>query len=224
MIRIAIDGPGGAGKSTIAKIVAEKLGIEYIDTGAMYRAIALKMLRCGLDGEDAGALDEMLEGTVIDFRDGDIFLDGENVSGLIRTPEVSMKASHTSKIPAVRKKLVALQREIASGKSIVMDGRDIGTNVLKNAEVKIFMTASAEVRARRRCDQLKEAGREADFDSILADINERDYQDTHRELNPLAQAEDAVLIDTSDMTIEQVAERILEEAGRVPANGGNSDE
>lgn len=209
MIRIAIDGPGGAGKSTIAKMVAEKMNMEYIDTGAMYRAIGWLFSQESVDTENEEAVRKVLDETTMDFEDNHVILNGQDISGEIRTPEISKAASICSKLPAVRSKLVALQRGIAEGKSVVMDGRDIGTNVLPNAELKIFLTADPMVRAKRRYDQLVEAGKEADLDSICEDIKERDYQDTHRELNPLKQAEDAVLLDTSDMTIEEVLHQIM---------------
>lgn len=212
MIRIAIDGPGGAGKSTIAKMVAEKMNMEYIDTGAMYRAIGWMFSKNNVNTEDSAEVQDVLNRTAIDFDNGKIFLNGEDISGEIRTPEISKAASVCSKLPEVRSKLVALQREIAEGKSVVMDGRDIGTNVLPNAEVKIFLTADPMVRAKRRYDQLLESGKKADLNSIFEDIKERDYQDTHRELNPLQQAEDAVLLDTSDMTINQVLDEIMKMA------------
>ncbi len=212
MIRIAIDGPGGAGKSTIAKMVAEKMNMEYIDTGAMYRAIGWMFSKNNVNSENSAEVQDVLNRTAIDFDNGKIFLNGEDISGEIRTPEISKAASVCSKLPEVRSKLVALQREIAEGKSVVMDGRDIGTNVLPNAEVKIFLTADPMVRAKRRYDQLLESGKEADLNSIFEDIKERDYQDTHRELNPLQQAEDAVLLDTSDMTIDQVLDEIMKMA------------
>ena len=212
MIRIAIDGPGGAGKSTIAKMVAEKMNMEYIDTGAMYRAIGWMFSKNNVNTEDSAEVQDVLNRTAIDFDNGKIFLNGEDISGEIRTPEISKAASVCSKLPEVRSKLVALQREIAEGKSVVMHGRDIGTNVLPNAEVKIFLTADPMVRAKRRYDQLLESGKEADLNSIFEDIKERDYQDTHRELNPLQQAEDAVLLDTSDMTINQVLDEIMKMA------------
>ena len=212
MIRIAIDGPGGAGKSTIAKMVAEKMNMEYIDTGAMYRAIGWMFSKNNVNTEDSAEVQDVLNRTAIDFDNGKIFLNGEDISGEIRTPEISKAASVCSKLPEVRSKLVALQREIAEGKSVIMDGRDIGTNVLPNAEVKIFLTADPMVRAKRRYDQLLESGKEADLNSIFEDIKERDYQDTHRELNPLQQAEDAVLLDTSDMTINQVLDEIMKMA------------
>lgn len=210
MLRIAIDGPGGAGKSTIAKLVADKYGVDYVDTGAMYRAVALKSIRSNVEQTDSDAIAEMLEGTTIDFNGVSIILDGEDVSAFIRTPDVSMAASNVSKHACVREMVSNLSRSLAMSKDLVMDGRDIGTNVIKDAEVKIFLTASAEVRAKRRYDQLIEAGKEADFDSILKDIEQRDYQDTHRELNPLAQAEDAIFLDTSDMTIDEVVQNISE--------------
>ena len=211
LIRIAIDGPGGAGKSTIAKLIAGKLGIEYIDTGAMYRAIALKILQAGIPVDDEAAIGEVLSGTAVDFADGHIFLDGKDVSEEIRTQEVSMAASACSKYGSVRSKLVALQSAIAAGKSVVMDGRDIGSNVLPDAELKIFLTADPMVRAKRRFDEMIANGKEADLDEIYREMVERDYQDTHRELNPLTQAEDAVLVDTSDLNIDEVVEVITGE-------------
>lgn len=210
MIRIAVDGPGGAGKSTIAKLLADRLGIEYIDTGAMYRAIGLKICTSGTDLDDEDALRKMLDETSLDFKDNRIFLDGRDVSGQIRTQEVSMMASNCSRIKCVREKLVALQKKIAASKSVVMDGRDIGTNVITDAEVKIFMTADPMVRARRRYDQLVESGKEASLERIYEETCARDHQDTHRELNPLKQADDAILLDTSEMTVEEVVEFIIE--------------
>lgn len=214
MIRIAIDGPGGAGKSTIAKQLAERLGLEYIDTGAMYRAIALKLMRAGIPTDDEAAIAGVLPGTDLDFSEGRIFLDGEDVSDSIRTQEVSMAASNSSRFPCVRTKLVDLQRKIAAGKSVVMDGRDIGTVVLTDAEVKIFMTADPMVRAKRRYSELVAKGADADLETIYEEIKERDYQDTHRELTPLRQAEDAILLDTSEMTIAEVVDFITECAKR----------
>ena len=208
LIRIAIDGPGGAGKSTIAKLLAKDLGVEYIDTGAMYRAIGLKIIREDIDLGDEINLKSMLDNTEIDFSNEKIILDNEDVSKLIRTPEISMMASDCSKEALVREKLVKLQRAIGAKKSIVMDGRDIGTNVLKDAELKIFLTADAEVRAKRRYDEMIQKGSSADYQNILEDINRRDYQDSHRELNPLKQAEDAILLDTSNMSITDVVNSI----------------
>ena len=208
LIRIAIDGPGGAGKSTIAKLLAKELNIEYIDTGAMYRAIGLKIIKEGINLKDEKSLDSMLNKTKIDFIDEKIFLDGKDVSEFIRTPQISMMASDCSKEALVREKLVKLQREIGSKKSIVMDGRDIGTNVLKDAELKVFLTADSEVRAKRRYNEMIEKGEVADYNEILEDINKRDYQDSHRKLNPLKQAEDAILLDTSYMSILEVVSSI----------------
>lgn len=202
MLRIAIDGPGGAGKSTVAKGVAQRYGIDYVDTGAMYRAVALKTVRNGIDCEDENAIAKMLESTTIDFNGANIILDGEDVSEYIRTNEVSMMASNVSKLAPVREFVSSFSRHLAETKDLVMDGRDIGTNVIKDAEVKIFMTASVEVRARRRYRQLLEAGKEADLEKIKEEIEKRDYQDSHRELNPLTQADDAIFLDTSDMDLE----------------------
>ena len=217
MIRIAIDGPGGAGKSTIAKLVGNKLGLEYIDTGAMYRAIGLKLNRERISPNDIEAIRESLDNTSIDFVDGKIILDDEDVSDIIRTQEISKLASMYSQIPDVRTKLVDIQRRIAGGKGVIMDGRDIGTNVLTDAELKIFLTAAPMIRARRRYDELVSKGVQAVFNDIYDDIKDRDYQDAHRKLNPLVKAEDAVLLDTSEMSIEEVVDAISAEADRVSA-------
>lgn len=210
MLRVAIDGPGGTGKSTIAKAVAERLGLEYIDTGAMYRSIALKSIRTGVDAEDEPAVVDMLADTVIDFNDNKVYLDGEDVSGLIRTNEISMAASTISKLGPVRAKVDEVSRRLASTKDVVMEGRDIGTAVIPDAEVKIFMTADSSVRAMRRYKQLLEQGKPANLDEIKEDIEKRDYQDSHREINPLKQAEDAVFMDTSDMSIEENIDAVCE--------------
>ena len=207
--RIAIDGPSGAGKSTIAKSVARALGIDYIDTGAMYRAIGYKMKKEGIDPEDLSAVQTMLDATQIDFRSGDIYLDEQVVNDLIRTPEMSMMASACSQIPAVRQKLVEIQRGMGMRKSVIMDGRDIGTNVLKDAEYKIYLTASAEERARRRFLELQEKGEDQSFEDVLEDIRQRDHNDMTRQLNPLRKAEDAVELDTTGMEIDQVVEAVL---------------
>lgn len=209
-IRIAIDGPSGAGKSTIAKRVAKQLGIDYIDTGAMYRAIGLKILRNGTDPGDITALKRMLAQTEIDFAGGNIILDGETVNDRIRTPEVSKMASDCSALPEVREKLVALQKKMGQTKSVVMDGRDIGTNVLTDAEYKFFMTASAAERAKRRWLELSEKGETADLAQVEADIIQRDHNDSTRKLNPLKKADDAIELDTTGMTIEEVTQKILE--------------
>ena len=215
MIRIAIDGPGGAGKSTIAKLVGNKLGLEYIDTGAMYRAIGLKLNREGIAPEDVSSIRNILEKTSIDFIDGKIILDGDDISDVIRTQEISKLASTYSQIPDVRSKLVDLQRKIAEGKGVIMDGRDIGTNVLTNAELKIFLTADPMVRARRRFDELRAKGVVAVLSDIFEEIKDRDFQDMNRKLNPLAQADDAILVDTSDMSIDEVVSTIVAMATKI---------
>ena len=208
--RIAIDGPSGAGKSTIAKAVAARLGIDYIDTGAMYRAVGYKVKQSGIDPDDAEALDKMLADTDIDFTEGRILLDGKDVGDVIRTNEISMMASVVSAKAPVRAKLVEIQRAMGTRKSIIMDGRDIGTNVLKDAEYKIYLTASAEERADRRYKELIEKGEKVDYDQILEDIKQRDYNDMTRELNPLCKAEDAVELDTTGMGIEEVINAVLD--------------
>lgn len=209
MISIAIDGPGGAGKSTIAKMVAKELGIDYIDTGAMYRAVGYKALQTGTDLNDLDALNKMLDGTDIDFSGGSTFLDGTCVDDKIRTPDASMMASKVSALAPVREKLVMLQREMGHKKSVIMDGRDIGTNVLTDASFKFYMTASAEERAKRRHKELIEKGENVSFDEVLSDINARDKNDMERELNPLRKADDAIEIDTSNLSIEEVVDVIL---------------
>lgn len=218
MIRIAIDGPGGAGKSTIAKLVGDKLGLEYIDTGAMYRAVGLKLNRKGIKPDDLISISNILEETTIDFVNGKIILDGDDVSDIIRTQEISKFASIYSQIPEVRSKLVDIQRRIAAGKSVIMDGRDIGTNVLTDAELKVFLTADSMVRARRRYDEFRLKGIKANLDDIHEEIKDRDYQDMNRKLNPLVQAEDAIRLDTSDMTIDEVVNTIVSMAARVSCN------
>ena len=209
---IAIDGPAGAGKSTIAKRIAAKNGMIYVDTGAMYRAMALFMLREGvdLDDEEAIALKSRDADITIEYQDGSqcVFLNGENVNSMIRTGEVSAAASKTSVVPELRKKLVSLQQELARKKSVVMDGRDIGTKVLPDANLKIFLTASVEVRAKRRFDELREKGEEADIRVVEEEIRERDERDMTREESPLVKADDAVLLDTSGLGIDEVVERI----------------
>lgn len=218
MIRIAIDGPGGAGKSTIAKLVGDKLGLEYIDTGAMYRAVGLKLNRKGIKPDDLISISNILDETTIDFVNGKIILDGDDVSDIIRTQEISKFASIYSQIPEVRSKLVDIQRRIAAGKSVIMDGRDIGTNVLTDAELKVFLTADSMVRARRRYEELRSKGVNANLDDIHEEIKDRDYQDMNRKLNPLVQAEDAIRLDTSDMTIDEVVNTIVAMAARVSCN------
>lgn len=214
IIRIAIDGPSGAGKSTIAKSVAKKMGIDYIDTGAMYRAVGYKVKSTGVDYQNAKEMQQMLEHTDIDFSDGNIILDGQIVNEEIRTNDMSMMASKVSAIPAVREKLVQLQRNMGMTKSIIMDGRDIGTNVLTDAEYKFFMTASAEERADRRYKELVDKGQNVEYHQILEDIKQRDHNDMTRKLNPLRKAEDAIELDTTGMGTEEVTAAILEEVAK----------
>lgn len=209
MIRIAIDGPGGAGKSTIAKQVARALDIDYIDTGAMYRAVGYKLIRDNVDMYDEDALLAMLEATDIDFSGGKTILDGEDISDRIRTQEISRKASECSALAPVRAKLVELQKKMGSTKSVIMDGRDIGTVVLKDAELKIYLTASAEERASRRYKELLLKGEDISYEKVLADMQERDYNDMHREITPLRKADDAIELDTTGMSIDEVTEYIL---------------
>lgn len=209
MIRIAIDGPGGAGKSTIAKQVARALDIDYIDTGAMYRAVGYKLIRDNVDMYDEDALLAMLEATDIDFSGGKTILDGEDISDRIRTQEISRKASECSALTPVRAKLVELQKKMGSTKSVIMDGRDIGTVVLKDAELKIYLTASAEERAERRYKELLLKGEDISYEKVLADMQERDYNDMHREITPLRKADDAIELDTTGMSIDEVTEYIL---------------
>lgn len=213
MINIAIDGPAGAGKSTIAKKVAAEKNYIYVDTGAMYRAMALYLYRLGVDPDDSAAISSNCAGAdiTIEYRDGQqvVLLAGENVNAYLRTPQVSDMASRTSVNGDVRAKLVELQQELARRQNVVMDGRDIGTVVLPDAQVKIFLTASVQVRAKRRYLELMEKDGSADFKEIEAQIRERDERDMNRPISPLKQAEDAVLVDTSDMTIDEVVEKIL---------------
>lgn len=210
---IAIDGPAGAGKSTIAKQVSKELGAIYIDTGAMYRAMALYLIRNHVDPENEETLKNCCETADISIRfvngEQQVWLNGENVNGLIRTEEVGNMASVSSAKGVVRIKLVELQRKLAEDNDVVMDGRDIGTHVLPNADLKIYLTASSAVRAKRRFDELTAKGEDCDLGTIEKDIIERDERDKNREISPLRQAEDAILIDSSEMTIEQVKERIL---------------
>ncbi len=204
---VAIDGPAGAGKSTLARKLAEKLGFLYVDTGAIYRTVALKVLWEKADPADPAQVVPLLEGLEIHmgYEDGvqKMYLEGEDVSGAIRRHKVSGAASQVSAIPEVRSFLLEFQRKLARESSVVMDGRDIGTVVLPNADVKIFLTAAPEARARRRLLELEQRGEAADFDTILRDIKERDYQDEHRPIAPLKQAADAALLDTTDLDLGQ---------------------
>lgn len=211
--QIAIDGPAGAGKSTIAKKVAKEKGFIYVDTGAMYRAMAYYLLTEGVDAADIAAIEEKCVEAEITlcYENGEqvVLLNGTNVNGVIRTEEVGNMASATSPIPKVREKITITQKELAERTDVVMDGRDIGTCVLPNADVKVYLTASSAVRAKRRFDELTAKGMECDMEQIEADIIKRDQQDMNRAISPLRQAEDAVLIDSSYMTIDEVAEKIL---------------
>lgn len=218
-MKVAIDGPAGAGKSVVAKAVAKELGFLYVDTGAMYRAIGLYVLRKGKTPSKMEDVEPLLPEISEEWRfvDGEqrIFLNGEDVSGLIRTEEVSMAASDVSALPTVREFLLEQQRAMAEKQDVIMDGRDIGTVVLPDAELKIFMTATPEIRARRRFLQLREKGVEADYDEILRDVLLRDYNDSHRAAAPLRQAEDAIFIDNSELTLAEDIEnmkRIVREA------------
>lgn len=221
ILRIAIDGPGGAGKSTVAKAVAKKLGIDYIDTGAMYRAIAYKFISLGIraDGENdeqfQALINKILASTEVDYSKGITRLDGIDVSSKIRTAEISSAASTFSAFPSVRKKLVSLQQKMAREKSLVMDGRDIGSNVIKDAELKIFLTASPEERARRRYEELCEKGDMASYAAVLCDMQARDKNDMSRQLNPLVKAEDAFELDSSNMSVDEVVDLICERAKQV---------
>lgn len=213
-MNIAIDGPAGAGKSTIAKKVAKELGFIYVDTGAMYRAIAYYLLTNQIDVEDVAVLESSLESVEvsIQYEDGQqqVYLNGENVTAYLRTEEVGNMASVSSAKSAVRAALLELQRKLARENDVVMDGRDIGTNVLPDAQVKIYLTASSKERASRRYKELVEKGESPDFDKIEADIIDRDQRDMNREIAPLKQAEDAVYVDSTEMTIDEVVKTIVD--------------
>ena len=206
IFKVAIDGPSGAGKSTIAKAVAKNLGIDYVDTGAMYRAVGYKASSRGVSPEDREAVKHLMEDTDIDFADGDIILDGEIINDKIRTPEISKAASLYSAIPEVREKLVEIQRKMGMRKSVIMDGRDIGTTILPNAQVKIFLTASPEVRAERRYKELKEKGVDVSYEETLADVIRRDKQDEKQS----KAAEDSILLDNSELDFDGTVNRLLE--------------
>ena len=207
MISVAIDGPSGAGKSSLAKRLAADLGYVYVDTGAMYRAIGLYATRQGADLHSAEAVAALLPAITLDIRlengTQHVYLNGEDVSEAIRAEAIGMAASAVSALLPVRAFLLDTQRSLAANQNVLMDGRDIGTVVLPDATVKIFLTASAEARAQRRRKELEEKGQPADYETVLADIRQRDYQDTHREIAPLKQAEDAILVDTSDIDFDQ---------------------
>lgn len=214
MTKIAIDGPAGAGKSSISKKVAKALGYIYIDTGAMYRTVGLKAVSCGIDTKDSEGVASILPTLNIDIRhegvEQHIFLDGENVSDQIRTPEISMAASNVSAIPAVRVALVDLQRKLAQNHDVVMDGRDIGSFVLPDAEVKIFLTASVDARAERRYKELLEKGETVDFEAVREDMILRDKQDSTRAVSPLVVADGATVIDTSKLNFEESVNAVIE--------------
>lgn len=214
MINIAIDGPAGAGKSTAAKAAAAKLGFIYVDTGALYRAVGINALRRNIETTDVEGVISTLDGLSISIRfiDGTqhVYIGDEDVSVDIRLPEASMAASNVSKIPEVRAFLFDLQRNLAAENNCVMDGRDIGTVVLPDAQIKIFLTASPEIRAKRRYNELIEKGTPVDFDVLLAEIIQRDYDDSHREIAPLKPSEDGIVIDTSGMTIDETADIIVD--------------
>ena len=212
-IKVAIDGPSGAGKSTIAKAASAALGFVYVDTGALYRTVALNAARKGAAFKNSEQVIASLNGleVTLGFVDGaqHVYLNGEDVSGDIRTPEISMGASAVSAIPEVRKFLFNLQRDIAEKNNCIMDGRDIGTVVLPDAQVKIFLTASPEIRAERRCKELLEKGTKTTFEEVLADVKQRDYNDSHREIAPLKATDESVVVDTSQLNLEQSIEAII---------------
>ena len=211
-MNIAIDGPAGAGKSTIAKLCAKKMNLVYVDTGAMYRAVALYLLESGIDVNDKAAVADKCKGAEVDikYEDGvqNVYLNGNNVTGRLREEAVGNTASVTSAVPEVRAQIFSLQRGLADRGGVIMDGRDIGTVVMPDAEVKIYLTASSEVRATRRVKELQEKGEPANFEEIKKDIEDRDHRDMTREISPLKQADDAILVDTSDMTIDEVVDKI----------------
>ncbi|WP_304965185.1 (d)CMP kinase [uncultured Oscillibacter sp.] len=214
-IRVAVDGPSGAGKSTLARAAAAALGFLYVDTGAIYRTVGLSVRDRGVDPGDEAAVAEMLPPLRIELRyDGEggqrMFLNGRDVSGEIRLPEISRYASAVSALPVVRAYLMETQRDLARKHDVIMDGRDIGTVVLPDAEVKVFLTASAQARAERRCRELEERGTPQPFEAVLRDIEDRDFRDTHREAAPLRRAEDAALLDTSALDFRQSLEALLE--------------
>lgn len=213
IINVAVDGPAGAGKSTVSRQAAKQLGYIYVDTGALYRTIGVNALRKGVDTKDKAAVAATLADVSVDlvFENGEqkVLLFGEDVSTEIRTPAASMAASDVSAVPEVRAYLFDLQRDIATRSNCLMDGRDIGTVVLPDAQVKIFLTASPEERANRRCKELIAKGQQVNYEDVLAEINERDYNDSHREIAPLRPAEDSVLLDTTDISQQEVVERII---------------
>lgn len=214
-ISVAIDGPAGAGKSTIARCLAAELGYRYVDTGAIYRTVAYFMDLWGVSPKDVDGVNRYIDELTVEIEydeDGlqHMIMNGMDVTKDIRTPDISQKASLISVHACVRDMLLDMQRELAEQNNVVMDGRDIGTVVLPRATVKIFLTASPEVRAKRRCDELSAKGQKVDYNKVLKDIQQRDYQDTHREIAPLKMSRDSIKVDTSDMTIEEVLEKLKE--------------
>ncbi len=213
MINIAIDGPAGAGKSTVAKLVAKNLNILYLDTGAMYRSVAYYILNKNVSPDDTLLVEKLLNEIDMDIKyvngEQNIYVNGENITPYIRENAISMAASTVSKIPKVRIKLVSIQRQIASKTDCVLDGRDIGSYVLPDANLKIYLTASPEVRAKRRYEELKKKNKEEPYEKLLKEICERDYQDMNRDFAPLVVAKDAISVDTSDLTIQEVSDKIL---------------
>lgn len=203
-ISVAIDGPAGAGKSTIAKLLGKKFNLMYINTGSMYRAVTLKALENNISSENIDALLKIIDSLEMHFENDDLIVNGENISDKICVPYISNNVSDYAAVPEVRERLVELQRKMADKYNVVMDGRDIGTVVLKNAPFKFYLTASAEERAKRRCDEFQTKGLSIDYNQVLNDIIKRDYIDSHREINPLCKAEDAVEIDSSKLSIEEV--------------------
>ena len=212
-IKVAIDGPVGAGKSTVAKLIAKKMNIIYVDTGAMYRTVGLYAIRKGIETTNHEELKNIIDEINIDveIKDGEqlIYLNNENVTGLIRTPEISMAASNVSAVPEIRTKLVEMQRKLAESKSVIMDGRDIGTVVMPNADTKIFLDATPEARAKRRYNELIAKKQEVTFEDVYNDLLERDKNDSTRAASPLRVADDAIVLDTTNLTLEQVVEESI---------------
>lgn len=205
---IAIDGPAGAGKSTIAKLVGDKYGLMYINTGSMYRAVTLYAMREGIEPEDVKGLEKLIDGLKMHFEGDNLIVNGNDITEEIRSIEVTNNVSRYASVQEVRRKLVELQQNIAKDYPVIMDGRDIGTVVLKDAGLKVFLTARAEERADRRCKEMRKKGIDVNYDEILSDIKKRDYIDSHREIDPLRMADDAIEIDSSLMDINQVVEAI----------------
>ncbi len=212
---VAIDGPSGSGKSTIAKELAKALNIEYLDTGAMYRALGYKVKKASIDMEDESSLNSLMKSTDISFKEGKVFLDGVDISGNIRNDEISRMASKISAIPMVREYLVGMQRKVGRKISLVADGRDIGTNVFKDADIKFFMTADVETRAKRRFEDLRKKDGTLTYEEVLEQIKDRDLRDTTRKINPLRQAKDSILVDNTHMTVTDTLDYVLGEVKKI---------